>query len=718
MMRCVGLVAAAAYVADALVAPPRAVRRPSGALNVLGERTLSEEKVQGLDGVNAMKLASDHLRAAASPRATPPPAPAARPAPAPPPGGRAFARRARARAAGRARKKRVRPRRRHPLVEDLGDLETISISHDSYNLLKFHGSYQQDDREKRKKGAEKAWQFMLRLKVPGGEVPGPLFKVLDDLCMDYGQQDLRMTTRQAFQMHGISKANLKHVIRTIMEAGSTTIGGCGDINRNVMLPPAPIDDPKRPWYKEARRVGAICAELFVPQTEAFSEIWCDGEKLASVQYWKRHMLDDVPSVAAFDQAAEQACDDRVQGWMRSVEGNGINLDHPVEPIYGDTYLPRKFKIGVTVEGDNSIDVYINDIGIIVLEDGSGYNVAVGGGLGRTHGKETTFARAAHEMCFVPEEQLVLVLKAIVAAQRDHGNREVRANARLKYLVHTLGEANFKSLVESYLGFELADPKPSKPWRYSDWMGWHDAGDGSLFVGINVDQGRIRDFATPQTAGAKPQLRTFLREAVDMYGVDIILSPTQSMILQNVKPGDKAAIDALMAKHDVLPIEAVDPLQRLSMACPALPLCGLAVTEAERYMPKMIERVRNVLDHVGLHDDEIMMRMTGCPNGCARPYMAELAFVGDGKASYQLYVGGSPVLTRVGFEYKERCKVKTMEHSLEPLFAMWRDQRVDEAEAFGDFAQRVGQPALAAFAADYACTSEINADLAKSINTGK
>ena len=559
---------------------------------------------------------------------------------------------------------------------------------------------------------------MLRLKVPGGEVPGPLFKVLDDLCMDYGQQDLRMTTRQAFQMHGISKANLKHVIRTIMEAGSTTIGGCGDINRNVMLPPAPIDDPKRPWYKEARRVGAICAELFVPQTEAFSEIWCDGEKLASVQYWKRHMLDDVPSVAAFDQAAEQACDDRVQGWMRSVEGNGINLDHPVEPIYGDTYLPRKFKIGVTVEGDNSIDVYINDIGIIVLEDGSGYNVAVGGGLGRTHGKETTFARAAHEMCFVTEAQLVLVLKAIVAAQRDHGNREVRANARLKYLVHTLGEANFKALVESYLGFELADPKPSKPWRYSDWMGWHDAGDGSLFVGINVDQGRIRDFATPQTAGAKPQLRTFLREAVDLYGVDIILSPTQSMILQNVKPGDKAAIDALMAKHDVLPIEAVDPLQRLSMACPALPLCGLAVTEAERYMPKMIERVRNVLDHVGLHDDEIMMRMTGCPNGCARPYMAELAFVGDGKASYQLYVGGSPVLTRVGFEYKERCKVKTMEHSLEPLFAMWRDQRVDEAEAFGDFAQRVGQPALAAFAADYACTSEINADLAKSINTGK
>ena len=604
-------------------------------------------------------------------------------------------------------------------MADLGDLETISISHDSYNLLKFHGSYQQDDREKRKKGQEKAWQFMLRLKVPGGECPGPLYKVLDDLCEEYGQQDLRMTTRQAFQMHGILKKDLKKVIRTIMDAGSTTIGGCGDINRNVMLPPAPIDDPARPQYREARRVGAICAELFVPQTEAFSEIWCDGEKMASVQYWKRHMLNGdgavsataelgkagaVPSVAAFGKAAEQAVDDQVQSWMREPHGEGIVLDHPIEPIYGDIYLPRKFKIGVTVEGDNSIDVFINDIGIVVKEDMSGYNVYVGGGLGRTHGKETTFARAASPLGFFTEAELVPVLKAIVAAQRDHGNREVRANARLKYLVHTLGEANFKALVEQYVGHAIEDVRDLKPWRYSDWMGWHDAGDGTLFVGINVDQGRVRDFEAP----GSPQLRSFLRDSVDELGVDIILSPTQSMILHNVKPEDKGKLEALMEKHAVLPIEQIDPLTRLAMACPALPLCGLAVTEAERYMPTMIERVRNTLDHLGLYDDEIMMRMTGCPNGCARPYMAELAFVGDGKASYQLYVGGSPVLTRVGFEYKERCKTKTIEHSLEPLFAMWRDERNDDAEAFGDFAQRVGQPALAAFAADYKCTSPVMA----------
>merc|ERR1719181_1693614 len=315
---------------------------------VLDERHSESQRTQGLDGVNQMKLESDFLR--------------------------------------------------HPLVEDLADMETISISHDSYNLLKFHGSYQQDDREKRKKGAEKAWQFMLRLKVPSGECPGPLYLVLDDLCERFGQRDLRMTTRQAFQIHGISKANLKHVIRTIMEAGSTTIGGCGDINRNVMAPPVPMVEGAPPAYRRVGAIAAICAELFVPQTEAFSEIWCDGDKLASVQYWKRHLVDAVtgggtPTVENFAKADELRVDAKMPEWMRAPDGHGVVLDHPVEPIYGDIYLPRKFKIGVTVEGDNSIDVFINDIGIVVKEDLSGANVYVGGGLGRTHGKETTFARA-------------------------------------------------------------------------------------------------------------------------------------------------------------------------------------------------------------------------------------------------------------------------------------------------------------------------------------
>jgi len=639
-------VAAAQVGAGFVVQPAAPWRSRLGVIGELPEVEASLEKRQGRDKINEMKSNSEYLR--------------------------------------------------HPLTEDLADLETLSISHDSYNLLKFHGSYQQDDREKRKKGAEKAWQFMLRLKVPGGECPGPLYLALDELCEAYGQQDLRMTTRQAFQIHGISKKNLKHVIKSIMDAGSTTIGGCGDINRNVMLPPAPLETEA---YARARKWAAVCAELFVPQTEAFSEIWCDGEKLASVQYWKRHIVDET---AMLTKARELEVDAKMQEMMRSDNGRGIITKDPVEPLYGDTYLPRKFKIGVTVEGDNSIDVYINDIGVVVLEDG-GFNVLVGGGLGRTHGKETTFARAADELCRCDETTLPTVLKAIVAVQRDHGNREVRANARLKYLVHTLGVDAFRKLVEAYAGFQLTPPAPMKPWKYSDWMGWHETGDGTRFLGINVEQGRLRDFDDG------PKLRSFLRAVFDACPeAAMILSPTQSMVIRNIKPDQTELVESLMAAHGVKHVEEIDPIVRLGMACPALPLCGLAVTEAERYMPTMLARIRTLLDHLGLDAEEIMVRMTGCPNGCARPYMAELAFVGDGKNSYQLYLGGSPVLTRVGFPYKDRCKVATIEHDLEPLFAMWRDTRATPSEAFGDFVARTGKPALDDFAATYKCTAPIYA----------
>mmetsp|Transcript_24672 Transcript_24672/g.79777 ORF Transcript_24672/g.79777 Transcript_24672/m.79777 type:complete len:673 (-) Transcript_24672:499-2517(-) len=607
---------------------------------------------------------------------------------------------------------------RHPLKDELADLESISISHDSYNLLKFHGSYQQDDRSKRQKGQERAYQFMLRLKVPGGECPGAVYSVLDELCEKYGQQDLRITTRQAWQIHGILKKDLKTVIRAIMDSGSTTIGGCGDINRNVMVPPAPIEDDLRPQYRAARHWTALCAELFVPQTTAFSEIWCDGEKLASVQYWKRHitvsegvssgMRQEVKPVAKFAKEDEAAVDARIQAMMRDDNGRGIVLPSSatVEPIYGDSYLPRKFKIGVTVEGDNSIDVYINDVSLVVLDDLSGVNVLVGGGLGRTHGKETTFARAAEELAFVPNANVPAVLKAIVAVQRDHGNREVRANARLKYLVHTLGIEVFRTLVEAYLGGEaLLSPRQMKPWRYSDWLGWHSAGDGTLFCGLNIEQGRVRDF----DGEGSPQWRSFLRSVIDSTGCDLTLTPSQSVVLRNIPPIQRSTIDDLMKKFNILPVEAVDPIIRLSMACPALPLCGLAVTEAERYLPTMLRRVRLLLDHLGLDGEELLIRMTGCPNGCARPYMAELAFVGDGKASYQLYIGGSPMLTRVGFAFKDRCQLRTIEHDLEPLFVMWRDKR-HACEAFGDFVHRVGKDMLVAFSSCYTPSAPVFADL--------
>ena len=362
---------------------------------------------------------------------------------------------------------------RDPLNEQLAT-EEIGISKDAYQILKYHGSYQQNNRETK---GPKDYQFMLRLKQPAGELPPELYRLLDDLSAEHGQGDLRMTTRQCFQMHGILKGDLKTVISSIMNIGSSTVGACGDVSRNVMTTPAPFTSPE---YKYAREYSKIFAHLFRPMTPAFSEIWLDGEKAASVETWARE-------VESFDVDAKMMHDN----------GRGIILPDAVEPIYGTQYLPRKFKIGVTVPGDNSLDIYTNDIGCVVVCDENtgeleGFNVMVGGGMGRTHNKEDTFARAADHMGYVPKDDIVEVLKAIVAAQRDHGNRDVRANARMKYLVHTLGIDKFKRLVESYAGVEIAPWRPVAEWKYNDWMGWWDQGDGKLFYGQHVDNGRVKD----------------------------------------------------------------------------------------------------------------------------------------------------------------------------------------------------------------------------------
>lgn len=547
--------------------------------------------------------------------------------------------------------------------------EEAGISKDAYQILKYHGSYQQSDREYKGKG--KDYQFMLRLKQPAGELPPELYRTIDDLSRDYGQGDLRATTRQCFQIHGILKGGLKTVISTIMNIGSSTVGACGDVSRNVMCTPAPFTTPE---YKYTREYSKVFAQLFRPMTPAFSQIWLDGEKAASVEFWHKDV--------------EHFNIDQV---MTHDNGRGIVLDDPVEPLYGDRYLPRKFKIGVTVPGDNSLDIYTNDIGVVVITDDAGnlegFNLMVGGGMGRTHNKETTFARVADHLGFVPKEDIMEVMKSILAAQRDHGNRDVRANARMKYLVHTLGIDNFRTLVESYFG------KPIQPWKlieefkYHDWMGWWDQGDGKLFYGVHIENGRVKD------EGAF-KLKTALRTIVDKYNLHMVMSPTQSIILKDIEPADKAGIEAIFAQHGIKPLEEVDPLNRLAMACPALPLCGLAQTEAERLMPSYLERVRALLTKLDLNQEEILIRMTGCPNGCARPYMAELAFVGDGPQSYQVWLGGSPVLTRTAYPFMAKMDVNDLEKTMEPILKMWKTQR-QPFEAFGDFCHRVGSSAIEA-----------------------
>lgn len=562
-----------------------------------------------------------------------------------------------------------------PLGEQMQS-EELSVSKDAFQILKYHGSYMQSNREIRGKG--KDFQFMLRLKQPAGELPPSLYRLIDDLSTNYGQGDLRITVRQCFQIHGIRKGNLRTVISSIMNIGSSTIGACGDVSRNVMTTPAPFIGSE---YKHANIWSKVCAELFRPLTSAYNDLWLgDGNTPEVDVFWKNELKDfNVDDAMLYDS------------------GRGIILKDSTEPIYGTRYLPRKFKIGITVPGDNSIDIYTNDIGLVVIcdKDGEleGFNVMVGGGMGRTHNKETTFARAADHLGYVPKEDVMELLKSILASQRDHGNRDVRANARMKYLVHTLGVDNFKSLVESYFGKSVQPWRPMADWKYNDWMGWWDQGDGKLFYGLHVDSGRVKDEGSFR-------LKTAIRVITDKFNLDMIISPTQSLIFRDISPSDKPAIEAIFADHGITALEDIDPLARLAMACPALPLCGLAQTEAERRMPEYIERIRTLLDNMDLSDEEILIRITGCPNGCARPYMAELAFVGDGPKSYQVWLGGSPVLTRTAYPHMSKMKTDAMEATLEPILAMFQQQRSDEFECFGDFTHRLGKEAIEKFAESY------------------
>eukprot|EP00471_Norrisiella_sphaerica_P004487 CAMPEP_0184485386 /NCGR_PEP_ID=MMETSP0113_2-20130426/6996_1 /TAXON_ID=91329 /ORGANISM="Norrisiella sphaerica, Strain BC52" /LENGTH=709 /DNA_ID=CAMNT_0026866805 /DNA_START=342 /DNA_END=2471 /DNA_ORIENTATION=- len=558
--------------------------------------------------------------------------------------------------------------------------DEIKITPSAVNILKHHGSYQQQNRDLRsnRQEMEQSYQFMLRLKVPCGVTTPEVYRVLDDLATEYGQNDLKATTRMAWQLHGVKKGTLKHVVKTIREAGSNTLGGCGDINRNVMTSPATFETPA---YQEMRKYASILAEVMAPQSDAFSNIFLDGEKQATIQYWNRYINGvDITELANFDN------------------GRGIMTGHNEEPLYGKTYLPRKFKIAVTVEGDNSLDLYINDLGLVVImeEDGKtlkGFNVMVGGGMGRTHKKETTFARAADHLGFVTPDKVVELCKAIIATQRDHGNREVRANARMKYLVHTLGIDKFRNLVEEYFGEKIEPMVPMKPWKFSDWLGWHDQENGKWFKGFWVSSGRIRD-----QGGVN--VKTALRTLVDEINCDVVLTPSQNIIVSNISPEQKDRVDEILASNGIVTDEkTLTPLHEGAIACAALPLCGLAITEAERVLPQYIDRIHGLMDKMGLGDVDMIFRMTGCPNGCGRPYMAELGLVGSGPDTYQIWLGGTRELDGVGYTYLDMVKSKDLEATLEPVFALYKMRRKVN-EGFGNFCKRVGKVQIANFAQKY------------------
>lgn len=568
---------------------------------------------------------------------------------------------------------------REPLLTELQQ-DTTHFTEDAIQILKFHGSYQQDNRDNRVKGQEKDYQMMLRTRSPGGFIPPELFLVLDQLSEQYGNHTLRVTTRQGFQIHGILKKNLKEVIKNIVSSMGSTLSACGDVNRNIMSPPAPFKN--KPEYQYAFEYANNIADLLNPQSGAYYEIWLDGEKALSAE--------EAPEVKA----------------ARQSKGKGMIVEGSPEPIYGEHFMPRKFKICVTPPGDNSIDVYTHDISLVVMTDKQGelkgFNVLAGGGLGRTHNKEETFARTSDEIGYVDKEDVYDLVKAIVATQRDYGDRFQRRHARMKYLVHDWGVEKFKAKVESYLGKELQPYKKLPKWQYEDFLGWYEQGDGKWFFGLSVENGRVKD------EGAF-QLKSALRDIVQQLNLPMRLSANHNIILYEIPTEHKETVENIFKNRGIeIDPKAIEPLTRYSMACPAFPTCGLAITESERALPGITDRIRALLNKLGMVDEHFVIRMTGCPNGCARPYMAELGFVGSAPGKYQIWLGGTPNQTQLAQPYEQKVPIEELETFFEPIFVFFRQNRKSK-ESFGSFCSRVGFAAIRNFSANYTIGSYMDTD---------
>lgn len=554
---------------------------------------------------------------------------------------------------------------REPVASELL-LDTNAFSEDGIQLLKFHGSYQQDNRDNRVRGQEKDYSMMLRTRSPGGFVPPELYLTIDRLSDEYGNHTIRVTTRQAFQLHGVLKKNLKATISAIVKSMGSTLSACGDVNRNVMSPPAPFKN--RPEYEYARTYANNIADFLTPQSGAYYEVWLDGEKAITGE-------EDPEVVAA-----------------RKRNINGSNIENSPEPIYGTYYLPRKFKIAVTVPGDNSVDLFSQDISLVVLTNDQGelegFNVYAGGGLGRTHGKEETFPRIADPIGYVAKADVYDLVKAIVATQRDYGDRSDRRHSRMKYLVEEWGVEKFRSKVEEYFGKAIEPFKPLPEFKFLNYLGWNEQGDGKLFYGISIQNGRIKD-----ENGFR--LKAALKKIVTKFNLPMLLTPSQNVLLYDIEKSDRQRINRILREHGIERPDQIDPLVRDSMACPALPTCGLATTEAERASLPILTRIRLLLEKVGLPNESFIFRMTGCPNGCARPYLAEFALVGTGPNMYQVWLGAAPNQTRLAKVFIEKMNLDDLEAVFEPVFTYFKKER-KAGESFGDFCDRVGLDAIHQF----------------------
>lgn len=546
--------------------------------------------------------------------------------------------------------KRSSRRLRGSLLDSLADPVTGALREDDQTLIKYHGSYQQDDRDvretRRLAKLEPAYSFMIRTRTPGGVVTPAQWLRLDDIATRYAERGLRITTRQAFQFHGVIKTELKATMRAINAALIDTLAACGDVNRNVAVAANPL---RSRLHAAVHAQAAALSEHLLPNTKAYYEIWLDGERAAG--------------------SGEEA-----------------------EPIYGETYLPRKFKIGFAIPPYNDVDVFAQDLGFIaIVEEGElrGYDVSVGGGMGATHGDPETYPRLGDVIGFVVPEQVVAVAEAVVIAQRDYGNRAVRKRARLKYTIDDRGLEWFKSEVERRAGFSLP---PARPFGFShngDRFGWTDGEDGRSHLTLRIPAGRIVDGAL-DGLGEPVRHLSGLREIARLLETDessqFRLTPNQNLTIAGIDASLRARIDEFVAEYGLDGHRTATPLRQRALACVALPTCGLAMAEAERYLPDFVAAVEALLIRHGIADAPIHLRISGCPNGCSRPYLGEIALVGKAPGRYNLMLGADHRGQRLNALYRENADETQILASLDPLLARYAAEREPE-EGFGDFLLR-------------------------------
>lgn len=547
---------------------------------------------------------------------------------------------------------------RGKLREELAN-DQPAFTEDTAQILKHHGSYQQDDRDRRKaKGPDgkplgKAYAMMVRVKVPGGRLTSRQLLAQLDLCDELGNATARITDRQDLQLHGVVKGNLREAIRRVNEIQLTTLGACGDVVRNVMACPAPLrHDGVR---EELHRAALEITRHFLPRSGAYHEIW----------------LTD-PDTNEKERVGEEP------------EPSGDE----VEPIYGKTYLPRKFKFALALPDDNCVDVYTNDVGLIaVAEQGRvmGYTVLVGGGLGVTPSNRRTFPALAQPLAYIPPEKLIPTAEAIVKVQRDFGDRADRKRSRLKYLIADRGLEWFRGKVIEYLGEELAPPLPLQITDHDDHIGWFAQGDGKWFYGLNVENGRILD-----RDGFR--LKSAIREICLRLQPGIRFTAHQSILFCDLDDSARAVLEEILRRHGVPLSEEISTVRRWSMACVALPTCPLAVTESERVLPQLMEHLERELAALGLQDERLTVRMTGCPNGCARPYNADIGLVGKTLNKYTIYLGGRLLGDRLAQIYQDVVPLDAVVPTLVAVFRLFAENR-SPGESFGDFCYRLGMDAI-------------------------